>query len=316
MLALCIAACASNSPASSAKFPTKSITLIAPAEAGGLSDDALFVQRAWSKELGQNVVLRYETAGSGIQAVESLNQQSDAYSVAILGNEQVALTMYTQKTPLNLTTDLYPLLNFNTDASVIFVPTNSPYHSVSQLVAAAKRQKLSIGVAGVGSDNDLMLKVLMKLEGLDSQISDVPFNSGAELRTAVAGGHLAAGISPSQGLLGFAGELRPIGYFATKNPNPGLMPNVTSVSQQLGITIPNVLYSSGFWVSKAAETKDPQDVQFLIKTLEQTIQSSSVKAAIEKAGFAPYTDLTGSSGLTARMQTLNETLNQYGSLLR
>lgn len=297
-------------------FPTRPVTLLVPAAPGGGWDaDAQFIRAEWSKLLGRNVIIRYDSAGGGLAALQEVARESEPYTMIVIGSEFAAINLYSQHSQLTMSKDFYPLLNISTDVMTVFVPVNSPYHGMKDLIEAARKKRISIGVAGVGSSNELMALILRQVTGVGKNLNVVPFNGGSTLRTEIAGGHLAAGISPSQGLIAFHDEIRPIGYFASQNPVPSFL-KTTPVATQLSVKIPSMLFSSAIFVSSRAERSDPAAVAKLSATLKAALTDPSVESAMGKAGYGAYSDFIDSSAVLARLKETEAVLQQYGSLFR
>ncbi len=76
------------------------------------------------------------------------------------------------------------------DEQVLVVRADSPFKSVKDVVAEAKKRPGTITVAGTatGQDDDICLLLFERAAGV--KLRYVPFNSGGEVMTALLGGHV------------------------------------------------------------------------------------------------------------------------------
>ena len=91
--------------------------------------------------------------------------------------------------------DFTPLIMWGFDAKVIAVKTDSPYRTIEDLVAAARRRpgNLKIGTFGLGSDDHIIGYLLG--DKAQATFGFVPFDGGGEQLAALLGGHIDANIS-------------------------------------------------------------------------------------------------------------------------
>ncbi|HET7633410.1 MAG TPA: tripartite tricarboxylate transporter substrate-binding protein [Burkholderiales bacterium] len=293
-------------------FPDKAITLIVPTAPGGSWDaQAQILKGPWGKALGQPVRIKYEKPE--LAALQGLSRHTDNYHVMIIANEFATTSLYVNHVSITMD-DFYPLATLQNDRMTVFVPKNSKFHSVKDLVQAAKQQRINLGVSGITSSNGLMARILAKVAGIESNLNIIPFNGGSELRTVVAGAHVDAGISPSAGIVAFGSTIRPIGYFGNSNPASSLI-HTTAIGTQLGVTIPNVGFGQALYVSAKAQSKHPKDTGRLISALNTAVKSETFKQAMQKAGYAPYFHFADAAATRKATAEMKAALDQYGKLM-
>lgn len=177
-----------------ADFPSKEITYIYPFGTGSMQDVYIRVlaekikeKEGWKKSI---VVKQQEGASGDIGWSSFIKSKNDGYTIGFAPTAQMitALTLGRDYTPDNMEY----IFNMMTDPGSVGVAANSPYNTLADLLNAAKEKPgtISIGVTSVNGSEGLAVIQLEKASGAEFNV--VPFNSEAEILTAVAGGHCDA----------------------------------------------------------------------------------------------------------------------------
>lgn len=101
------------------------------------------------------------------------------------------------KSPITLD-DVTPLVRLTNDTGVIAVATNSPIKTVDDLVKMMKENigAVSIGGGSAGGVDHIVMALLAKESGLDPKaLNYIPYDSGAEVVTALGGGAITVAVS-------------------------------------------------------------------------------------------------------------------------
>ncbi|WP_229722513.1 Bug family tripartite tricarboxylate transporter substrate binding protein [Xylophilus rhododendri] len=126
--------------------------------------------------------------GNGFIAVrQALAAPADGYTVFVGSNSTLAVNVALfRKLPYDPQADFAPLSMMMRAPAVLVVPPGSPYHSVAELIAAARAQpgKLNYGSGSAGYQ--LMAEAFNDIAKVEAR--QVPFKSAAEALTAVASG--------------------------------------------------------------------------------------------------------------------------------
>lgn len=177
-----------------ADYPSKEITYIYPFGTGSMQDVYIRVlaekikeKEGWSKSI---VVKPQEGASGDIGWSSFIKSKNDGYTIGFAPTAQMitALTLGRDYTPDNMEY----IFNMMTDPGSVGVSANSSYNTLEELLTAAKEAPgtISIGVTSVNGSEGLAVIQLERASG--AQFNVVPFNSEAEILTAVAGGHCDA----------------------------------------------------------------------------------------------------------------------------
>ena len=180
-------------PKETVKWPTKAVTFIThtnPGAGGDLFNRA--VGKAAEKVWGQPVVVENRPGGSGANAFIALkNAKPDGYTLMGQTPTLITATM-TNKMPVTYK-DFPPVARMVIDIMVLYAKADAPWKDGKAFFDEAKANpgKLRVGGGSVGSSDNFMVDQAELSSG--GKIEYVPFESGAEVVAAVAGGHIAAG---------------------------------------------------------------------------------------------------------------------------
>lgn len=173
-------------------YPTKDVTLIVQAAAGGGSDLASrALAKALEPKLGKNVIVENRPGASGSTAMLHVKDQpADGYTIGF-GPVEIAMLG-------SLNYDIHPsdydmLGQIMLGPGVLSVPADSPYSTLEEFVTAAKEKSLSVANSGPGSIWEAVGTDLAKQTG--AQIRPVPFDGGAPAVAAVLGKQVDAAAS-------------------------------------------------------------------------------------------------------------------------
>lgn len=225
--------------AMAADYPDKPITVLQGFKPGGGSDAlAQLTQPFLEKILGKTFVNQYIPGATGAIAWTQLAKttRADGYTVSIT-NTPMLMTNYIMTPAITYNIDeLTPIANVVTDPGIIVVAKDSPYKTVQEFFAAAKKSPgmLTVGNSGIGGDDFFTTLIVEKATGLKFQM--VPFQGDGPSWQAAMGKKIDASFNN----LGItfpqikAGNLRALALFADKrDPN---IPDVPTL-KELGFDV-------------------------------------------------------------------------------
>ena len=195
-LAVSVGACAEQSGgggASADDYPKKQIQYIIPFDPGGESDvTARLQQKPLEKEFGQSVVVSNREGGGGAVGWSQLAKRTKADGYTIMGSNlpHVVLQPLARDDAGYETDDIKWAYLFQRTPGALIVAKNSPYKTVEQFVAAAKKKKLTVGGSGSYSANHMGTLALNAETGGKSTY--VPFSGTAAVTPALLGGQVDA----------------------------------------------------------------------------------------------------------------------------
>ncbi|MFV0452552.1 MAG: Bug family tripartite tricarboxylate transporter substrate binding protein [Propioniciclava sp.] len=267
---------ATSAATSASNFPTKDLTLIVQAAAGGGSDlSSRALASALEPILGQSIIVENRPGASGSTAMLYVKDQpADGYT---LGFAPVEISMLG-----SLNFDIQPadydmLGQIMLGPGVLSVPPDSPYNTLEEFVDGAKGSEMTMSNSGAGSIWELLGKALAEQTG--AQIRPVPFDGGAPAVGAVLGGQVdsaASGVNEVKQNLA-DGKLKVLAIFHSER-HPEL-PDVPTAKEQ-GIDL-----EIGGWGGIYAPKGLPDDVR--------TTLSDAIGEAVKQQS---YVDIITSSG--------------------
>ena len=286
----CLAALAAFSLAAfaapaQAQYPERNITLIVPYAAGGGTDvTARMLARDLEAALGKPVTVENRAGGGGWVGWGALAlAKPDGYTIGYLNVPSMYAGYLDKQYKRTETLESFtPLMNHVLDYNVWAVKADSPFKSVKDVVAAAKKtpDTITVSAFGAGSDDHLASLSMQTENGIKLII--VHHKSTAEAKTAALGGHiqiLGANIS-EVAQEAMAGSLRILGVMAPERSR--FMPDEPTFKEQ-GF---NQVWSVSRGI--AAPAGLPKEVQAkLTAALEKTLQSKEHQAKAEQLSLEP-----------------------------
>lgn len=194
---LFIAAMAVSS-AAYAKYPEKPVNYIIAFNAGGESDISARFQQPFFKEItGQQAVIKYQAGAGGAQAWSQLNSlDGDGYTVMGTNLPHIVLQPL-QKDVGYKTADITTVYFFHYTPDAIFVPKDSKFTTLQQLIDHAKANPGAVTFGGSGSfsSNHLAQQRFSDMTGIKTTY--VPFSGSGPSISAVVGSQVTAGFNYS-----------------------------------------------------------------------------------------------------------------------
>lgn len=179
--------------ASAQSYPSRSIEMIVPFPAGGITDTmAQAMQNAISKALGQGVSIANKEGASGTLGLADLTRAApDGYTIAFTSNNPLAAQPHVQKVPYNVGSFGYICLSYYTPLVLVAGP-QATFKTTDEFVAfaRAKPENLVYGVPGVASQQHLGMLGVLKAIGAKAR--GVSFISGASALRALFDGSVMA----------------------------------------------------------------------------------------------------------------------------
>lgn len=219
--------------AAEVSFPTRAIRIVVPFSAGGSTDLlARAVGRHFNDVWKQPVIIENKPGGGGILAMRSvLDAPSDGYALLVHSDGfSIAPAIYPQL-PFNPSRDFKPIALLARTTNVVAVGANSPYRSISDLVAAGKSSaQLTFASAGVGSAQHMQAAKFSTTAKLKDPIH-VPFRGTPEGLTEVITSRVDFVFAPLSNAIPLlkSGELRSLAVSsALRSP---FLPDVPTIDE-------------------------------------------------------------------------------------
>ncbi|MCM5681281.1 tripartite tricarboxylate transporter substrate binding protein [Schlegelella sp. S2-27] len=174
----------------------KPISLIVGYSAGGSADlVARVVAPEMGKRLGRQVIIENVAGASGMLAVQRvLNASADGSAIYMGGTDTVVIPMVNSKVKHSWERDFVPLGRLTTVPMVIAVPASSRYSTLSDLIAAARKEgsHLTYATPGIGTMQHFYAALISKQARVS--MVHVPYRGGAHIANDLIGQQVDAAV--------------------------------------------------------------------------------------------------------------------------
>ena len=239
-------------------FPQRSITLVVPFPAGGITDQ---ISRAMAQKmgetLGQAVIVDNKPGGGGQIAANTVKQApADGHTIFVGATEMFAINQNLfRKFSYDPLKDFAPITSLIASPLVLVVPANSPINSVQDLVQQAKTRKggLNFASQGIGSIGHLLGELFRGQAG--GEYNHVAYKGSAPALQDVMAGQVDMMFDPviTTAPLIAGKKIKPLAIAAAKR-SPQL-PDVPTLAE-LGIKG----VDAGVWFGAVARSGTPAPV--------------------------------------------------------
>jgi tripartite-type tricarboxylate transporter receptor subunit TctC len=215
-------------------YPAKPIRMIVPFPPGGGTDIAA---RTITNKLSDSVKWTFVVenkpgAGGNLGVEQAVKSQADGYTLVIGQTSNLAInpTLYA-KLPYDPLRDLSPVALIVSAPVVFVVAANSPYASLGDLLASAKKDPGGVTFAspGNGTVSHLAGELLQRAAGV--KLTHVPYKGAAQALTDTLGGQVQSFMSSVPSALSQikGGRLRAIAVTSAKRARE--LPEVPTIAE-------------------------------------------------------------------------------------
>jgi tripartite-type tricarboxylate transporter receptor subunit TctC len=279
-------------PAAAQTYPAKPITFIVPFAAGSATDQlARALGQSITADTKQAVVVDDRAGASGMIAAQAVaHAAADGYTVLITTNTTHAANEHLyKKLTYEPVKDFAPITALGKGSQVMVVNASSPYRSVADILARAKKEPGKLSFGSGSSSSRVAGELFKQMAGVD--ILHVPYKSNPLAITDLLGGQIDMMITDNATGLPHikSGKLRALGV-STRKRSP-LLPDVPTIDEA-GVKG----YDMGYWFAAYAPAKTPPAVVARLRELLIAgTTSPAAKLFFESTGSDPFT--TTSDGL-------------------
>ncbi len=256
-------------------FPSKPIKILVPFTAGsGADSSSRFYGEQLGKLLGQTVTVENKPGGSGVVAVQAVRQApADGHTILMGSNSPAVVNAITIKNlPYDPFKDLRPLYGLAISPVAFAVKADSPYKTINDVVAAAKKENRPLQLGNYSAGYQLVAAWLGNASGL--AVTHIPYKGGAQMLTDVIGGALEVGVIDFTGTIELmkGGKLRVLAITSPQR-DPGF-PAIPTMKESGFADFETSVWSAFFM---RAETPDDV-VEKLAAAIQKIMGSDAGKA--------------------------------------
>ncbi|MDI3381238.1 Bug family tripartite tricarboxylate transporter substrate binding protein [Xenophilus aerolatus] len=272
--------------AAQSDFPNKPIELVVPYQPGGGTDAlARAFADASRKFISQSiVVVNKPGAGGAIGWQEVINSRPDGYRLAVLTVELLTLPhLGLAKFKYD---DFQPIAQLNADPAAITVKAESPWNTIEEFLADAKKKPESMRVGNSGNGSIWHLAAAALEDKTGTKFNHIPFQGAAPAVLALMGGHIeAVAVSPAEVTTYVqAGKLKTLMVMADKRVK-GFEQVPTAKEKGIDLSI-------GTWRGLGAPKNTPPEVMAKLRDLAaRTAAEPAMHEVMDKQNLGyVYTD--------------------------
>lgn len=273
------------SAAMSQDYPTRPIRLIVAFEPGGTTDFVarLIVDKV-SAIVGQNVIVENKPGGNG-EAAAILVKRSEPDGYTLFFTTLGAMAINANLRPrldYNPRTDFTPVAMVVRNTILLAVRSDNGMSNFTEFAAVAKtRNRLSVGVTGIGAVTYLCAQLLQKALAMRFEI--VPYRGASQALTDLLGGHIDAMFGEIPVLIGSikAGSVRALA--STSKARANVIADIPTFTE-LGFA--DILAEN--WAGIVAPARTPHVIiDKLTVAFETSVMDPNTRSRLARSGVTP-----------------------------
>lgn len=264
-------------------YPSRNVTIVVPAAAGGGIDiSARWVAAELTNALGKTVVVENKGGASGIlgtQQVARAEPDGHTLLVTLSGFLVTSPALFTTL-PWNPVKDFAPVAMLWSSPHVLVVNKDSPINSLSDLIALGRASagKLTYGSPGVTSETHIGSELFAQLANI--KVTPVPYRGTGPAFNDLLGGQLGFFLNTMQQLMGplQAGTIKGLAI-----ANPTRHPQLPNIPTAAEAGLPGLEVDSWYGVYAPAGT--PREiVDRLAAEIKKMSEKPEFRARVDKSG--------------------------------
>ncbi|MDB5579501.1 MAG: tripartite tricarboxylate transporter family receptor [Bradyrhizobium sp.] len=264
-------------------YPTRTIRIIVPTGAGGITDIlARLVGKSLSEQLGQPVIIDNRPGAGGTIGTRAVAQaEPDGYTLLMVFPSHAANPALYASLPYDSEKDFAPVSMVTRVSEILLVPANSPAKSVKDFVELARKESLNYASVGVGSLAHLSAELFLSMAGV--KVTHIPYRGVPQAQQAVMTGEVAAFFdTPITALPQIrAGTVRALGISTAKRL--AVAPEIPTIAEA-GIAG----YEVTGWNGILAPANTPRPIiEKLNKTIVDALKTPEIEKFLAEQGLEP-----------------------------
>ena len=265
-------------------YPSQVIKIVVPFTPGGPNDIlARLVAEQLRAKLNANAIVENMPGGGTIIGTQAVARApADGYTLLMVSLSTATNINLRKSLPYNTLKDFTPVIRLAESSNVLVTNLDSPIHSISDLVALAKKNpgQLNYAVGGIGSATDLASHLLQL--STDTKMVGVPYKGDGPALIDLIGGRVSWMFSTILSVLPQIQEGKVRAIAVTGRNRMDVLPNVPTVAE----TIPNFDASSFYGIFAPAGTP-PAVIKKLNTVINESLKSEKIKAFLEQQATTP-----------------------------
>ena len=291
------------------QFPSKPINITVTFPPGGGTDVlARLIGNYLQDSTGHSAIVENRPGASGnLGARYVAGRAPDGYSLLMVNSSFAVNPGVFSNLAFDPKKDFVPIINVAFVPSVLIVPSDSPYQSLSDMLNAAKPEKNSVSYGSCGNGTPQHLAGEMLNISAKTHITHIPYTGCGPALKDVLGGQVPMAIitASSASAQIQAGQVRALAV--TSQERSPLMPNIPTVAEQ---GYPGYQLNQCHGLLAPAGT--PVAIQKkLYDDLVKVLERQEIKDKLASLGYTPAKD-----GPSAFQLILNSDIDRFAMLTK
>lgn len=183
--------------ARAAAYPSQPVrAIVSNAPGTGTDITARFLANQMGKKWGQAMVVDNKAGAGGVLGTDLVAKApADGYTVLFSTGAHFSLPALYSKLNFDARADFIPVAAFAQAPIVVFVPADSPFKTVQDLIAAAKKAPDSLSYSSPGPGTSSHLAAVMMTSQAGIRMLHVPYKSASQAALEVASGQAQVGFN-------------------------------------------------------------------------------------------------------------------------
>ncbi|EZH64172.1 hypothetical protein DH09_00085 (plasmid) [Bacillaceae bacterium JMAK1] len=276
---LLLSACneSSDSDAQTSTWPDEEITMVVPFPTGGTADrQARALASAMGEDLGVRILVDNREGGASAIGATSHFQQDSNDGTYFIYNSHPHFEATILRGASYEFEDFDYMGIIHESPIAIWVPSDSEYQTLEDLLLDIEQNPNALSYSMISSSwSDTSIKILTNELGLE--VRDIPYDGGAEIRTALLGGEVDFMASDVEGTIAGGGDdLRALAVFSDEpyEQRPEI-PLINEELDEMGITSEMPVISNRRFAQVKASFREeyPERYEILAEAVESAAKS-------------------------------------------
>jgi tripartite-type tricarboxylate transporter receptor subunit TctC len=258
-------------------YPDRTVKLVVPFPPGGITDVIARSLAVHAQQtMGQTMIVDNRGGGGGVIASDLVAKAApDGYTVLLAAIGQAVVNKHLfAKLPYDPNTDLAPVSLIAQGPNVLVVNASSPFKTVADLLAAAKKSPDSLTFGSYGSGSTPHLQAALLAQRTGAGFTHIPYKGSAPAMNDLLGGQTSFmfdSLITSRPYLK-AGSLRALAVTSPKRS--ALLPDVPTFAEA---GVPNFAFMAWYGIHVPGKTPAP-----VIERLQKEVAAFSRSPVIVK----------------------------------
>lgn len=281
-LVLALIAFSASAAFASDPFPTRNVTVVVPYAPGGIADTTARIVAPALEKIWQKPVVIENRPGTAGAIASVARAEPDGYTI-LMGLNSITVMPESMKAsgqkPAYELSQLAPIAMFTADPSILLVRPDSPWKSVDDLIAEARKRPGEVSYASSGTFGVSHINAESLAKSVGIKLLHVPYRGGAPSLAALLSKDVDFTIqSPTVANQNVkAGTVRALGAIAFNRAKS--MPDTPALKEQ-GIDLDLLTWSALFVpAATPAAIRDR-----ILDTVKQAMATEELRTRLEASG--------------------------------